>query len=756
MPFLYRWHLVTEGVKEGNAVRIVERKIETPQASYSVAQITMMELNYLGEKDLESTRAFLKNEFRLTGLSEKSFPNSHRFEGYRADINRQVVLFVSFHDKKIKVSNAFYRPSYGASLALETEWISRRYHQTQDRVSWLKGWHLKLPFIDNAYAQSSSCSACSGNPLCQLLCQAGSSSSPSTGGLSSILSAGGAGDLDFSQITSGLNNTNLQLSALNANVGVFNNNYAETNRQLDNLNTTANRGIDVLDTRAGELNGTVNRGIDTFDARARDLNATANRGIDTFDARVSDLNTTANRGIDVFSDKADQLNTTIQNTAQNVDENWRATNDQLASIETSMNTQADKALQESQAWRAMAKEQTDRSISIAEKMSDPKHLFKLATYSAAGAVIGSSIAGLAVSGIQKAVGFLWKWATGELHTMKQEDLLKEFSEAMKVYNESSALAKSLEQSIDVTLGSIALARKFKLGNTELLANIQRFVVETEFKLEDARKNRCIDEVVMLNQRMMEFQSLAKILDKANPQQQVCLDLKQMFEKIAEIEGVLQNARPNLLKAEEALNWQKARAQNESIKSMQKIRDGKLSESVAKTQDKQKQKLYKQNLDDTKRLTHDVEDDCSDTLKDLKLNITKASRQDYCRSLVSKRPKSLTDDLKSAFPELSVSEHKSVMREFDRQYVALGLDKLAVYELQREGLFKEFAAESERHQAVTTELKDRMFLDPRIALNEMKSINAFTERLMKEQAYVFSDTMKARKASFEEACLNDLD
>ena len=43
------------------------------------------------------------------------------------------------------------------------------------------------------------------------------------------------------------------------------------------------------------------------------------------------------------------------------------------------------------------------------------------------------------------------------------------------------------------------------------------------------------------------------------------------------------------------------------------------------------------------------------------------------------------------------------------------------------------------------------LDPKIALNEMKAINEFVEKLMKEQAYIYSDGMRVKKAQFEEAC-----
>lgn len=715
-----------DGSNGGNTIRSIERKITTPYSRYTVASVTMMELNFEGDQSLDSTRSFLQKEYKLTGLQEKKYNNAYRFEGYNETTRRQVVIFVSFSKNKIRVSNAVYRPTYGRTIALEVELIHRKYHNVDDKVSFLKKIKISLPFIEEAYAQTD-CTKCAGNPMCLLLCRSANSGSNAGTG---VLTGGGTGSsssgfsfggLSLDGIQQELNNTNSQLNVLNGNISVANSNWGNTNTQIEGANANW-----------ANTNGQINI------------------------ANQNWANT--NTQIGVFNQNHAKTNEELAKANQNLEQ----TNKNIENLTNVVDKNAQKALEESQAWRAMTekesaewralmKEQSDKGLAIAEKMSNPNHLFKMATYSAAGAVLGASVANLAIQGVTAAVGFLWKWATGELKTMKQEELLKEFAQAMKVYSDSSAISKGLEASIDSVLSNLALHKKFQLENSEVLANIQKYVITTEFEIEDARKNKCVDDLVKLNQKMTEFQSLAKILDMADPQKQMCIDLKEMFRKLAEVEGVLQNARPNLLKAEDALNWQKARAQNEGAEIFDDIKKGGLAEDVKKTQDKQREKLYKKNIKDTEELTEEVEDDCKDSFNELSIKMDKKQIKNYCKSLVADKNNSTETGIAKAFPNLSVTQKQALLGKFKKKYIPLGLDKIFVYEKQRETLFADFDKESNRHFEESMNLKGKLQMDPRIALDEMKAINEFTEKLMKEQAYIYTDGMKDKKAQFEEAC-----
>ncbi|WPU63831.1 gluzincin family metallopeptidase [Peredibacter starrii] len=708
-PLLKNWNVVMKGSKGGNTIESFERKIYTPYSRYTVAQITNTELHFEGPKTPDAVREFLSKEFKLVGLQEKSIEGAHRFEGYRQDINRQVVVFVSFNKSKIKVSSGFFRPTYGRVVALEVELLHRKYHKLTGSVSHSPVFKLLNPFINEAYAQTD-CTKCAGNPMCLLLCRSGNTG---TGGNSGLLSG-----LDLSGIQNELSNANTQLTAINANVGAVNTNLSGVNANWGNTNIqigNANTNWANTNTQIGNLNGTINTQIGNFNNNHADTNT-----------QLAE----ANKNIANLTNVADKR----AGEALQESQAWRAMTEK-----------------ESQEWRALAKEQTDRGLAVAEKMADPNHLFKMATYSAAGAVLGASVANLAISGVTTAVSFLYKWATGELKEMKQNELLREFSLAMKVYEDSSKISKGLELSIDSALANMALHKKFQLENSEVLANIQKYILETEFQIEDAKKNRCVEELIPLNQKLVEFHSLAKILDMADPQKKMCLDLKELFRKLAQVEGVLQNARPNLLKAEEALNWQIARDQNDGAEILEDIRKGKLSKEVKNTQDKQREELYERNKKDTEELTKDVVEDCRDSFRVFDHDIKKADLKKYCESLLTDKAAPTPEGLVKALPQLNDKQRQQIMREFKKKYVQLGIDKVAAYEKQRKELFSDFEKESARHHEEISNLKDRVQMDPRIALNEMKAINEFVEKLMKEQAYIYSDGMRVKKAQFEEAC-----
>ena len=109
------------------------------------------------------------------------------------------------------------------------------------------------------------------------------------------------------------------------------------------------------------------------------------------------------------------------------------------------------------------------------------------------------------------------------------------------------------------------------------------------------------------------------------------------------------------------------------------------------------------------------------------------------------------DLGSSFPTLTDADRKSIAEKFRTHFIPMGLEKHRVYEEQRQQLFADSASESQRHQGVVGSLKDRMSLDPEIALKELEAINTFVEKIMKEQSYLFTNDMKEKQLKIEEAC-----
>ena len=109
------------------------------------------------------------------------------------------------------------------------------------------------------------------------------------------------------------------------------------------------------------------------------------------------------------------------------------------------------------------------------------------------------------------------------------------------------------------------------------------------------------------------------------------------------------------------------------------------------------------------------------------------------------------ELQKSFPEMNDSDKSKITAKFASHYIPMGLEKYETFEKQREELFSEFEAETNRHKQVSESLNDRMNLDPQIALKELEAINKFMEKIMTEQAYLYSNGLRAKERKIEEAC-----
>lgn len=728
---------------QGNELKVFERIIKTPQSTYSVGQIVMMKTKFEGEKSIQSVREFLKKEFMLNGLQEIKVEDAWRFEGYRADLRRQVVIYVSWEGSYIKVSSAHYRPMYGRKISLEVEIWHRTYHDVDVQK---KAYSFIPKFVESllasAYAQSSDCSKCAGNPMCLMLCSGASASDPTTTSTSGIPSSSSASNpflmgMDMSALTSQLDETNGQLKNLNATVAVSNQNWANSNQNWETTNQNIKDVNASVTTQGNQLNTTINTQADnltsTITEQGDQLTSTINTQVDSL---TSTITTQGDQFNSTINSRADQINSTINTQADRIDAQATKLNGELNAFNANMEKS-----------NAIA----ERGVSVAEKAVNPEHMAKVSAYSAVGAVLGATVANLAVSGIKNIVGFLAKWINGDLKRMKEDQIMKEFSQAMEVYTKSSDMASKLEAQIDQILASMAMYNNFKLDNSDVIQNIQRFVIETGFKIKDAYDDRCVEDIVKYERELVEFQSLAKILStKVDPLQKVCRDLKDMFAKLALVEGELQNARPNLLKAEPTVIALHARLQNKAVKTFEKLQDGKGVKKTAQNKEKQHKILIKKNIQDTDRLLKDVERDCRDSFSSVKTVVHKKVVTQYCSSL--QNPEFETSfNLKEKFPALSSEQVTTINNSFDQKYVRLGLTKVQAFNKQRHQLTEDFKAETARHHDLTSNLVGRLNLNPEIALDQLSADNRFFEKLMKEQAYLFSSGLKAKKLKVEEAC-----
>ncbi|MES2528701.1 MAG: hypothetical protein V4598_16575 [Bdellovibrionota bacterium] len=516
-------------------------------------------------------------------------------------------------------------------------------------------------------------------------------------------------------------NPSCLLLCRSANSGVSGTNSALAGMDLSGIQTELSSSNQQL----SALNSSINLGADGI------ANIAAQAG--NIDANINVIGTQANQNWANSNQQADQLNQNLANANQNI-----------VSAQASAQIESDQ-------WQQIVEERSDRALRIGEQMSDPKHVARLSASAAAGAVIGASVANLAVAGIKSAVTFLARWVSGDLARAKDEELVREFNQAMQVYDQSSKLSEELEKRIDNILASMELHARFRLNNSDVLENLQRNIITTGFELEDATACRDADKMIDLNRQLVEYRSLATILDVPNPLQKMCTDLRESFRKLAEIEGMLQNARPNLLKAEAALNNTRARNQNDAAKAIDRLQDGDLYQDVSRSQDRQRRRLYERNLSDTKKLRHDIEDDCEDSFNRLDQKPERKAIRDYCKTLVTQDKNLPQFNLGSAFPALPEASRSQLVQSFNRELIPMGIEKHSTYEQQRTQLFADFERETNRHEAAVSSLRDRISIDPEIALRELTSINAFVERIMTEQAYLYTNGLKGKQRKIEEAC-----
>lgn len=693
---LHRWKLGYESNTNGGKIRGYQRWVYTDKSKYTIADMTVLEIPVKGKQETEMIPEVLKKSMELDGFSHQKIKDIERFEGFSKKLNRQVVIHLTTTPTKVLVTSAHYRPFYGRKIALEVELFSRLEHnvKTFNKTSYIPT-ILNL-LISDAYAAGEDCTKCSGNPSCLLLCR--SANAPAGTGTSAIPG------MDLSGIQTELSSSNQQLSALNDSILA---------------------GANSIDATAASVNG--------VSAEWSRTNSQLERTSAQVDVNWNNSNQQAER----LNDNLERLNTTVERESQ--------------SAQQTVNNATNTLQSESEQWRQLADERSERALQVAEKMSDPNHMFKLAASSAAGAVIGATVANLAISGIKAAVGFLVKWVSGDLRRMKDEELVKEFNQAMQVYDQSSKLGADLEKRIDNILASMELHNRFKLQNSEVLENIQRYVINTNFAVEDATACRDTDKLIDLNRQLTEYQSLAKILDVPNPLQKMCTDLKESFDKLAEIEGILQNARPNLLKAEAALTRRRSDNQNDAAKAFDRLRNGNMSEEVAAAHNKQRRRLYERNLKDARDLRKDVIDDCRDSFDQIENKPPKNAIRTYCEGLFTMDKSAPQFNLAASFPTISSFNRETIASRFATKYIQMGLDKHAAFERQREELFSDFDNETARHQEVTKNMTDRLNIDPEIALRELSSINRFIEKIMTEQAYLYTNGLKDKKRKIEEAC-----
>jgi hypothetical protein len=165
-------------------------------------------------------------------------------------------------------------------------------------------------------------------------------------------------------------------------------------------------------------------------------------------------------------------------------------------------------------------------------------------------------------------------------------------------------------------------------------------------------------------------------------------------------------------------------------------------------------LSSRNEIDAIKLYSDIEMDCKDSFKKIPHKLKKDQIKMYCEEFLKLNVVTGEKDMAlfRFFPELPQAHRDLLSLEFQLKYIPQGLDKYRKYETERLTLFSEFDSEIDRHKNEVRNLKDRMDLDPEIALSELEAINKFVEKLMKEQSLLYTKGLRSQKLKIEEVCM----
>jgi len=253
-------------------------------------------------------------------------------------------------------------------------------------------------------------------------------------------------------------------------------------------------------------------------------------------------------------------NTNIENATNVIDKNWSDSNNIIDKNLTETNRILDES---SKGMLGEAKRAND----LAEKLSKPETVFALGAASAAGAVIGASIAGLVIDGVVLATNKIIDMITD---ASGKEERWTKFSEAMKQWEDVNAKLANAEMALDQFLLSGELLAKLKKvtpsNNQDILSN-EGILMELSFQ--ESEGNRLKEEYLALmkngnrscrrifhnesykiEKKIKELQNISLLLNKSTfspfNTNEFCNELNGIIGKFAESEAYMHKLRINIL------------------------------------------------------------------------------------------------------------------------------------------------------------------------------------------------------------------
>ncbi len=386
---LYRWNRSEVKKVEGTSasMQILERFILVGPKSYGIGTLTLTKA-LRDPASLSSIINDIKKESGFTFTRSFNYEGIHFAEFKWNKGNRIIRYGLSDVGDYRLISISSYRPGYANISGPESATLQVKWHQFEERGGRSTSMILFDSLFPKAHAQS-----IPGFDMNPILNSIGGPAGPSittpnlTGGVTT-----------FEQ------NLNVNVTgAVDVGGDINVNGLAEP---VSELGSIADRSLSSVDQISRDA-------LNQADQISQDA---LNQADEMIGDSLSEAERIARENMDRIDQNVDDALDQADRTTQMVDKNWSETNKQF--------------------------EEANR---IAAKMTDPKHAFLLAGATAAGAVIGSTVATLAVQGVVKGLDWLIEQITD---AKGKEERWRLFREAREKWEETMKNARELETSID--------------------------------------------------------------------------------------------------------------------------------------------------------------------------------------------------------------------------------------------------------------------------------------------------------------------
>lgn len=435
---LYRWNRSEVKKVEGTSasMQILERFILVGPKSYGIGTLTLTK----ALRDPASLATIVNDIKKESGFS---FQRSFSYEGitfaeFKWDKGNRLIRYglSDVGDYRL-ISISSYRPGYANITGPESATLQVKWHHHEGRGGRTTSMILFDALFPKAHAQS-----LPGFDMNPILNSIGGSSGPS---ITTPNLTGGVTTFD--------QNLNVNVTgAVDVGGDVNINGLTEPVSELGNIADRSLNSVDQISQNALNQVGQISED-------------TLNQADEIIDDSLSEAERIARENMDRIDQNVDDALAQADRSTQMVDKNWSETNKQF--------------------------EEANR---IAAKMSDPKHAFLLAGATAAGAVIGSTVATLAVQGVVKGLDWLIEQITD---AKGKEERWRLFREAREKWEETMKNARELETSIDQFLlfndvlktikSRLPASEKNKLNIENVIAQFGREILLKQKRREELYK-----------------------------------------------------------------------------------------------------------------------------------------------------------------------------------------------------------------------------------------------------------------------------